>query len=69
MTLDDKDTIFLAQKAIAPSKYVRTPACLQCPKDKPAKTFTNDSSRVFCKFCGINACKDCCQKKRNFPKA
>lgn len=63
LPFDDKEPIFLAS---GPTKVKNvSDLCNSCKTFR----FVKDDQRIYCKFCGCNACKDCCQKKRNFPKA
>jgi hypothetical protein len=60
---DDKDPIFMAN---GPNKKKeKTETCAACAK----VVFKTDAERIFCQFCGTNNCKECCLKKRNYPKA
>lgn len=63
-TFDDKDPIFMAH---GPNKKKgeKLEKCAACN----TTTFKEDKERIFCQFCGNYNCKDCCLKKRNFPKA
>jgi hypothetical protein len=61
LPFDDKDPIFqasAAKKALDAEEF-----CHSC------KAKCEEKERVHCKFCGHSNCKNCCQKKRNFPRA
>ena len=62
-TFDDKDPIFMASGP--KKKTAKSEKCAACS----TTVFKSDAERIFCQFCGTNNCKECCLKKRNYPKA
>lgn len=59
---DEADPIFQMKEPIGVETDSST--CVSCK----LTTFTKDTEKNFCKFCGKCSCNDCFGKERAFPK-